>query len=70
MNHTPVGQHNRPSVEMDAEHALRLRRETAELAKAKQEVAEGKGIGGPELKRLLDWFIGGDDIGSPARPAD
>ena len=47
-----------------------MRGEAVELAKAKQEVAEGKGISGPELERFLDWFVSGENIEPPAWPAD
>jgi len=59
---------------MGASIARRSRRsderyEAAEIAKAKQDIADGKGITGPELERFLDWFVSGEGTTAPGRSA-
>jgi len=52
--------------ETDATRASRLRHEAALIAEADQEIAEGKGITGPELERFLAWFVSDEDGPPPA----
>ncbi|HUB44841.1 MAG TPA: hypothetical protein VMB73_07645 [Acetobacteraceae bacterium] len=52
--------------ESEAARAARLKIEAQLIAEAEQELAEGKGISGDELKRFFEWFVSGDDKPPPA----
>ena len=47
--------------EAGAARASRLQHEAALIAEAEQEIAEGKGIAGPELERFLAWLVSDED---------